>query len=41
MSMQMGELAIVVDGQQVYSHKQAGDRIPSDAELLEKVTSRK
>ena len=34
MSMAMGELAVSVDGRQVYSYKQAGEKLPSDAELL-------
>jgi len=40
MSMQMGELAVIVDGKQVFSHKQSGGKLPSDAELLQMATSR-
>jgi hypothetical protein len=37
MSMAMGELAVTVDGKQVFSYKQAGAKLPSDAELLNAV----
>jgi hypothetical protein len=37
MSIQMGELAIEVDGKKVFSYKQSGEKMPSDAELLSKV----
>ena len=41
MSMEMGELAVIVDGQKVYSYKQMNGVKPRDEELLEKVISRK
>jgi hypothetical protein len=37
MSMEMGELAVKVDGKLVYSYKQSGERKPTDAELLSAV----
>lgn len=38
MSMAMGELAVKVDGQTVYSYKQSGaTQKPSDAQLLKLV----
>ncbi len=37
MSMEMGELAVTVDGKQLYSYKQSGNKLPSDSELLSMV----
>ncbi len=37
MSMEMGELAVIVDGQKVYSYKQHGGVKPRDEELLRAV----
>jgi hypothetical protein len=38
MSMSMGELSVTVDGKLLYSYKQSGQHLPSDAELLSFVT---
>ncbi len=37
MSMEMGELAVKVDGRNVFSYKKAGKRLPSDGELLKMI----
>ncbi len=34
MSMEMGELAVKVNGELVYSYKQSGPKKPTDADLL-------
>ena len=34
MSMEMGELAVTVDGKKLYSYKAANKKLPSDSELL-------
>jgi hypothetical protein len=34
MTMQMGELAVRVDGKEVYSYKKSGGTKPTDKELL-------
>lgn len=39
MSMQMGELAVIVDGKKIYSYKEMNGVKPTDAELLRIVTS--
>ena len=38
MSLAMGELAVRVDGKTLFSYKQAGEKLPSDAELLKLIT---
>ena len=39
MTMQMGELAVKVDGKEIYSYKKSGGAKPTDAVLLGLIAS--